>query len=268
MRQLLSRSNHPLFIACVLLSCLSCDFTPPLHKKVVKAQEFISSQEYAKAIYQYEELLKGDLPKDMKIKVSYQLGELYSLQMGDNEKAIEYYNAVKEIADDPLWQVKAEEKVGDINFSYLRHYAPSAVSYKRLLSFVPKLAKQDFYEYRLGMSYLNDGQLEKGADIFSTIQKNSNHEYFIQSFYAMGLLYFGQKEWARAIVILKEYIKRETRKENVAEAKFIMANSYEMLEKLKLAYDLYYSILGDYPNTEVVQNRLNSIYNRRIARRR
>jgi len=47
-----------------------------------------------------------------------------------------------------------------------------------------------------------------------------------------------------------------------------MANAYEMLEKLKEAYNLYYSILGEYPNTKVIQNRLNSIYARKIARKR
>ena len=47
-----------------------------------------------------------------------------------------------------------------------------------------------------------------------------------------------------------------------------MANSYESLENLKSAYNIYYSILGEYPNTEVIQNRLKGIYNRRIARKR
>ena len=47
-----------------------------------------------------------------------------------------------------------------------------------------------------------------------------------------------------------------------------MANAYETMERLKKAYDLYYSLLGKYPNTEVIKNRLNAIYERKIARKR
>ena len=47
-----------------------------------------------------------------------------------------------------------------------------------------------------------------------------------------------------------------------------MANAYETMEELKKAYNLYYSILGEYPNTEVIQNRLKAIYDRRVARKR
>ena len=90
----------------------------------------------------------------------------------------------------------------------------------------------------------------------------------MNSFYYLGLIHFHQKLWKRSLVYLKEYSKRETKKESIVQAKFLMANIYESREELKTAYDLYYSILGKYPNTQVVQNRLNSIYSRRIARKR
>jgi hypothetical protein len=67
---------------------------------------------------------------------------------------------------------------------------------------------------------------------------------------------------------MKEYIKRETRKDNVVQAKFVLANALENLEELKKAYNMYYSILSDYPNIDVIKNRLKSIYKRRVARKR
>ena len=47
-----------------------------------------------------------------------------------------------------------------------------------------------------------------------------------------------------------------------------MGNAYETMEELKKAYNIYYSILGEYPNNDVIKNRLNSLYKRRIARKR
>ena len=61
---------------------------------------------------------------------------------------------------------------------------------------------------------------------------------------------------------------REKRRDNIVQTKFLMANAYETMEKLKAAYNIYYSILGEYPNTEVIKNRLKSIYERRVARKR
>ena len=76
------------------------------------------------------------------------------------------------------------------------------------------------------------------------------------------------KDWNKSITYMKEYIKREKRKDKVVRAKFLLANSYEVIEKLKTAYNIYYSILGEYPNTQVIQDRLKSVYERRVARRR
>ena len=47
-----------------------------------------------------------------------------------------------------------------------------------------------------------------------------------------------------------------------------MANAYETMERLKEAYNIYYSIVGEYPNNEVIKARLNSIYERKVARKR
>ena len=65
-----------------------------------------------------------------------------------------------------------------------------------------------------------------------------------------------------------EYLKREKQKNKIVQVKFLIANAYESDEQLKNAYNIYYSLLGDYPNQEVLKSRLKSIYERRVARKR
>ena len=65
-----------------------------------------------------------------------------------------------------------------------------------------------------------------------------------------------------------KYISLEKRRDNIVQTKFLMGNAYETMEELKKAYNIYYSILGEYPNNDVIKNRLNSLYKRRIARKR
>jgi len=255
-------------LVLILLTIISCDFTPLVHKKILKAQRLIISQDYRGATRLYKKIL-NDLPsKEIKIKVYYQLGELYSIYLSENIKALKYFKLVKKNTNNPLWLVKSDERIANINFEYIKNYNESLKTYKKLVSFQPRLEKVDFYQYRVGLSYLKLNKIDKAIKSFLEIQKNTKHQYFNDSIYQLGLTHFLDKDWKKSILYWKEYIKREKNHRKIVKTKFLIANAYESLEELKKAYNIYYSILGEYPNTEVIQNRLKSIYARRVARRR
>lgn len=263
--------NRLLFIMALLggpFLLSGCDFTPPLYKRVFEAQNYLIEQRYPEAIELYEKILESNPPSDMKVKIYYQLGEVYSINLNNNRRGVEYYRKVKEVTEEPLWLVKVEERIGDINYSFTKNYKASIESYLLLSSFQPRLANYDFYEYRLGQSYLRLDEFAKAEDVFVRIQRDESHKYFVDSFFEAGLAAFQQKDWKKAVGFLNEYIRREKRRDGIIKAKFLVANAYETMEQLKDAYNLYYSLLGEYPNTQVIQNRLNAIYNRRVARRR
>ncbi|MBK23824.1 MAG: hypothetical protein CME70_07455 [Halobacteriovorax sp.] len=251
-----------------VLSLGSLDFTPTINKEIVEAQEFLLVQDYERSIAKYKEILKKNPGNELKVKIYYQLGEIYSTNLGKNDEAIDYFTKVKELTEDPLFLVKSEERIGEIAFSFSKNFTQSFLSYKNLSEFTPKLGNFDFYQFRMAVSSFKKGNIEESIKTFETIQSNTNHKFFLDSFYYLGLINFHRKQWNRSLVYLKEFIKRESKKDLVVQAKFLMANIYESKEELKTAYDLYYSILGKYPNTQVVQNRLKSIYSRRIARKR
>lgn len=240
----------------LLLSLFSCDFTPKRHKRILEAQKLLLNQRYQESIKIYQDILQADPEPKLKVKIYYQLGEIYSINLGKNETAVEYYNKVKETTEDPLWLVKAEEKLGDLNFVYLKDYFQSEKSYARLSNFTPKLKLQDFYQYRWALSLTKQKKFEQALKKFQKIMKINGHEHQVDSLYQIGMAHFEQKEWKQAIAYWNQYIKREKRKDYIVEAKFLMANAYETLELLKKAYNLYYSILGEYPNTEVIQSSL------------
>lgn len=246
----------------------SCDFTPPINRKIIDAQNYISDQQYAKAAYLYEEILKNNLSPELRIKLSYQLGELYSIYLGKHKKAVFYYNEVKSLTEDPIWLIKIEEKLAEINFNYTRNYSEAIKNYSKLSEFTPKLKNYDYFQYQIAMCFYYLNEYEKAIDQLTKIQSNPNNEYFVKSFYQLGLIYFEKKDYNKAIFVWSEYIKRETKKENIVQAKFLVANIYESTDNLKMAYDIYYSISKDYPNKAVIENRLTSLYDRRVSRRR
>lgn len=251
-----------------LLISTGCDFTPRIHQKILIAQKFITDQEYTKAVKQYHEILEEVPPNDIKIKIYYQLGELYAISLGKYAEGIHFYEKIRELTTEPVWLVKTQERVGEIAYTYTKDYEKSESIYRELISFRPKLSNYDLYEYRLASSLVNQNKYKQAESAILPIQNIANHKYHAQAFYLFGMLYFQNKEWMRSISYMREYIKREKRRDRIINAKFLMANAYETLEKLKTAYNIYYSILGEYPNTKIIKERLKSVYDRRISRRR
>ena len=254
-------------IALAFFVC-ACDFSPRIHKKIIVAQEYVMGQRYRDAIKEYNDILSENPPSEIQVKIYYQLGEIYSTNLGENEQAIKYFSKVEEHTKDPLWLVKSQERMGEIHYSYLRDFERARENYETLFYFTPKLARQNFYEHRLALSYNKVGQENKAKELLLSIVSRPKHKYYVSSIFELGSLHFLKKEWQTAIEYWTEYIQKEKRRDNIVQAKFLMANAYETMEDLQKAYNIYYSILGEYPNTQVIQNRLRSIYERRIARKR
>lgn len=255
-------------LAVLAFFVCACDFSPRIHQKIIVAQEYVMAQRYRDAIKEYNDILDESPPSEIQVKIHYQLGEIHSTNLGENEKAVEHFSKVKDHTEDPLWLVKSQERMGEIHFSYLRDFKSALTNYKMLFNFTPKLARRDFYEHRLALSHNKLGQEDKAMEILLEIIQRPQHEYYVSSIFELGSLHFLKEEWQVAIDYWSEYIKKEKRRDNIVQAKFLMANAYETMEELQKAYNIYYSILGEYPNTQVIQNRLRSIYERRIARKR
>ncbi len=255
-------------VVATTLLLISCDFTPPINRKIIDAQNYITEQKYNKATYLYEDILKSNPGPELRLKICYQLGELYAIYLGEYKKATYYYNEVKDLTEDPLWLIKTEEKLAEINFNYTKNYKESIKNYTKLSEFTPKLKRYDYFQFQIALAYYYLHDSENAIRELTKIQTDPNHEFFVRSFYYLGLIYFEKKDSNKALFVWSEYLKRETKKEYIVQAKFLVANIYESTDNLKMAYDIYYSIANDYPNASVIQNRLTSLYERRVSRRR
>lgn len=246
----------------------SCDFTTSIHKDIIKAQEHLAHQEYHSAVLKYEDILKHNPNAKLKVKLVYQLGEIYFLYLNQGEKALYYFSQIREITQDKAWLNRVSEKMAEIYFTMIKDYGKAANEYLNLISENPSAEKAQFYQFQLAISYRKNNEYEKCADMFNKITADETHKYHVQSFYELGMAYFYQKKWKEAIASWMEYLKREKRREHIIQVKFLIANAYETNQQLKEAYDIYYSIVGEYPNSDVIKGRLKSLYSRRMARKR
>lgn len=255
------------FLALLFL-LISCDFTSSTSKDILLAQKKIKEQKFNEAAFYYEKVLEKSLPPIVRTKIEYQLADLYSIYLKDYDKALDHFDKLLEVNNEPLWKVRSLEKKANIYFNFINNFEKSAEIYQTLMSFRPKLKSYDEYEYLLARSLIKKNKFKDAVKVLKNIRGNKNHDFYVRSFYDMGLVYFYQKKWSRAIQSWFSYIKRESIKDKVVEAKFMMANAYESNEELRRAYQLYSDIKSDYPNREIIESRLEALYKRRVVRKR
>lgn len=257
-----------LFIFLMLLGVESCDFTSAVNRDILAAQYYVDNQEFSKAVELYEKILKQNPSKLIKTKIHYQIAEINYLYLDEQVKALNHYKFIVENVDDPLWQVKSLEKVADINYSFSRNYKQAKKAYEILLEVKPRLKNFDFYAFRVAECYFEMGDYEKARVHFKDFIDQPANSFHLEAYNQMGLVEFYTRNWDKAVEYWMEYLKRETQKDKIIKVKFMIANAYESNEKLKEAYNIYYSLLPSYPNPEVLRERLRSLYARRVARKR
>lgn len=244
---------------------MGCDFTPRVHKTIFEAQDLLLNQKYDQAIQKYEQILQSSPNEIIKTKVAFQLSEIYLLHSGNNQRALKLLKSVLSESNNIDALVKAEEKIGDIYFSFTHNYSEASKCYKRLIAFRPKLPDNEFYLYRYARSELRNGKYKNAISLFKKLQNSK--KYADQSLFYIGKSMFFNKQWKSAINTLSRY-NDDSNSAKVIEAQFLIANAYESIGNLKKAYDTYYTLLAYYPNPEVIRNKLNSIYQRQISSKR
>lgn len=257
-----------LFFLSLFFVLQGCGFSSGLYQDILKAQDYITNQKFEEAVEVYEALLLKKPSKTIRIKVNYQLGEIYSIYLGDYKKSIFYFNQIIRNSNQPNWQVKSMEKIAQIYFENLKDYDKAQFYYNKLIGFIPELQNKDFYLYQTALSSFYQNKFRDSIKQFEKIISTQNNNNKIRSYYYIGMSYYYLQDWNNAINSWKEYLKREQRKDRIVKTKFMIANAYESSEKLKEAYNVYYEILGEYPNPEIIKSRLESLYNRRVARKR
>ncbi|MGB0453911.1 MAG: tetratricopeptide repeat protein [Bacteriovoracaceae bacterium] len=260
------KTNLLIFIAGLMIQ--ACDFTPPINKEILSAQELIKENAYEEAVKSYFKILKKNPNNDVRVKINYQIGDLYSIYLSDIEESLSYYEEVIKIAFDQRWKQKAQQRLADLYLNHLKDNVKAENLYRDLLNAESDEKNKALYRYRIALANYNDFDFNKAKPIFEKLSKENFGGYTLKSFYYLGMIEFYKENWKAAIRYLEMYVKRENKREELIQAKFILANALESRENLNKAYDLYYSILPEYPNTQVIKDKLKAIYNRRLARKR
>ncbi len=260
--------NYLLLILFLAFTTTSCDFAPTLDKSILEAQRAIENRDFQKAANINDAILSKSFRREIKRKVLFQQGDIYLVHLGNPEVALTYFQQIYKDESDPYWQVRSLEKMADVNFYQLKRYEQAAKHYEILSQFKPPLNRHDYYKFQMAKSLMENKSYPKAIELFNEIAGDSKNKYQYDAYFQKGLINFYNKKWETAIEHFKVFIANSPSKDYVVQAKFLIANCYETQEKLREAYNIYYSIIDSYPNIEVIKSRLKSLFERRQSRKR
>ncbi|MCB9092939.1 MAG: hypothetical protein H6620_10315 [Halobacteriovoraceae bacterium] len=255
-----------LLIFCVAL-CFSCSRETKITRLILNAQEQTEEGKYKDALETYNEILNLKINSEIENRIIFQKAKLYHLYIQNFEQAKLQYKLILNLADKPFWQILGLEGIAKIELDHDKEYNSCFKHYQKLKSFLPKLELYDSYE-NLALECAFKSSSEKNlSDAGESILIIDHHPLLAKFRWYEGLSLFNKGKyqesidlWAKNLTQIEEPYK--------AKVKFYMGLAYENLEQLEKAYKMFYSVLKTYPEPDAVQYKLESLYQRRVERKR
>jgi len=253
----------------LLILSYSCSPRSHLQEQLQLAQDFSDKHQYEDAYKVYQKLKKLNLNKNLKQEIIFQMAKIESVYLSEYKKSYAHLQELASMSSgDTNWQFLAYRELAFLNIDHLNQFNEAADYFDKLTHIAKEKDQKDYFEFKKVDALLKGGVSNKVEKLLLKMSQDKSHKYQSKAGYELGVFYFESAKWNEAITFFLNYLKQNVGKDEEVRIKFLIANAYESLDKLVLAYNLYASIINDYPNPELIKKRMNTIYERRVSRRR
>ena len=198
-----------------------------------------------------------------KVQIFIQLAQLYAFHLKDVFRAIELIDKAIILNKDPSRSIKLNEILGDIYFSNLRKFEKSKKIYKELIQVRPKLVNYTEYKFRYAESLFFLNELEESLIQFTELEESSGNFSNSKFKFRIALINYFLKKYELSIMGFKQIIDGNFAYSFKIKSAFYLAGLYDDLNELENSFKYYNLIKYDYPNTELIEKKINSIIKRK-----
>ena len=196
------------------------------------------------------------------------LGEIYRLNLGNEEKALVYfYRLVKKGKD--KYKLIAQENIANIYENDLRDYDQAIIEYQKQIHLSPGPEVADESQFKIAICYFKKGDYFQAITEFEILERDYPSSKLIEegTFQKLNCYYIlGVCE--KAIQGYKQFLSDYPSSKYSAEAKYCIGNCLEEKEELKEALKVYKSIKEQNFNQKVLNKKISGLEERLKKRRR
>ena len=258
-----------------LISCSISD----QKKKYLTAEKLWTEGKYKSAINKFLEIHKQNPETELGVKSLFRAAMTESVFLSNHLEAIKKFKLFIKYSKNEIDKQIAQREIGDIFLNKLKHYGEALLHYKELLD--NDMSKNDRQKtlLRIAQAHFFLREFDEALKAFEEVIKiDSKTNESEEAKFKLAVTYFTsggtnrsskEKEMAsyyKAISAYKSFINSYPNSEKKIEALFGLASTYEEIDELDLAVEIYESIKEFYPSPNVILIRLERLRERHSNR--
>ena len=245
-----------------MLFFLSCDFSPIVERQLNRANKAVEDQSFQEAVDIYNYVLASTSSNKIKVRVLIQMAQIHAYHLNKVEISVKLIKKAITLTNDPNRLIKLNEILGDIYYSDLRIFSEASKMYGELIEVKPRLANYFEYRYRHAESLFLANKFSLSLNNFESLIEEFPDKYKSKIYFRVALINYFLRNTELAIQKFKEIIEGDFNYSEKIKASFYLAGIFENSNQLKKAYKYYSLIKYDYPNTALINQKINSIKKR------
>lgn len=255
------------FFLFLLLGLSACSERRQL-KQVNEAEEKITQGSYGEAVAILKKAIVINPESKTAIKALYKLGFILENYLKDYDGAIGQYQEFIRLSLDKVSRYEVQKRIANLYFDQYREPEKAIAAYKKLISFNPESLETDLFQFRIGQSYFRQNNFEQARyEYQQLLERFPKSQFTARTRFEIGNAYYMEGKYDIAEQAWQQVVRNHTQSEYATEAQFMMAQCLEHQDKLQNALQMYETLTGRYPASDVLELRVAEI-KKRIAKKK
>lgn len=232
-----------------------------------RAEELVAQGSYDQAVTALTELHQDHPGHPLGREALYKAAEVRSLYQQQFAEAILGFLAVEETYPNSEIGLQAQRQVAEIYKTRLRDYPRAVAFYKQLLA--RGVTDSDRMQYEIADAFFRMNDFQQGLLEYQALRDNyPDSPLQAEVRYRMGITLSLQGKPKEAEAVFREVISQWPQSPFTLESKFSLATVLEERDELMAAMTVLEELKGSYPNTELLNRRLEQLRERLVNKKR
>lgn len=231
-----------------------------IKKVYTSAEKQWEAGDYLRAIELFQSVIDEDAADPMASEAQFRIGSTYYLFLKRDRDAIQAFRDL--IKRDPLspWSYRAQELLGEIFEKRLEDYRQAIVEYQRLINLAPEAPDVGRAQLAVARCYFKMGDFEQAREEYEIhLERYPESPRRDRALAGVANCHYVTRSFQQAIQYYRLVMDGTDDVQLRAEAGYGIASSLEEAGDLEGAQEEFERIRGDYPNPELLEQRLTRI---------
>lgn len=232
-------------------------------KLLNEADEKIAQGVYADAADLLRRAISINPQSKTAVKALYKLGFTLESYLKDYDGAVYNFQEFIRLSQDKVSIYEVQKRIANIYFEQYREPEKAIAAYKKLISFNPESLETDLFQFRIGQAYFRQNNFDQARyEYQQLLERFPKSPFAARARFEVGNAYYMEGKYEIAEEAWKQVLRHHTQSEYATEAQFMMAQCLEHQDKLQNALQMYETIKGRYPSSEILDLRINELKKR------